>query len=809
MGNNEQDELSKLLKSDTFQPSKDSLDALSQSNAYLKALIQFVTSVIHFNRLDDVLWHLTDDIIGELGFEDCVVYLLDEQSGHLMQRAAYGNKNPQEKQILNPMYLKVGEGIVGQCAEQQTPIKVDDTQLDKRYVVDDLARRSELAVPIICDGQTIGVIDSEHSQPNFYSQHHLDTLVALASVISTKYSNSKAIGELEHTISELEQVKSLQLAVFNIAELVFTTESLDQFYRELHKVLFRLVEAESFFICLYNEAHECLNFPYCYDAEMGGVFDFKITKEQFENSLTAQVILTEKPARFSEQEILELVQKKRVIVKGVIPKSWLGVPFETAEGNRGAVAIQNMNSHRSFDKREQDLLTYVSHQISIAIKRKSDEAMLHHLALHDELSGLPNRTLFIDRLSHALSRDQRNGRYGSAVMFLDLDRFKLVNDSYGHHTGDELIKQVSQRILSCLRKSDTLARLGGDEFGILIEDISESQYLEELAKRILMVVSQPVHTEDARIMTSASIGIVQSNERTLEPSEMVKMADNAMYQAKSRGKSCYVFADSDLQSQALDILSIEREIDNALLNNEFVLYLQPVVELKNKEIVGFETLIRWQHPEKGLIFPDYFLEIAQKSGQIAKIDQYILEVSAALLQRWQNEFSLSYYINVNISGSFLPTELFYQSVSKVMEQFKLNENSLNIEITEQALIHNLSHAHNILKRVKQLGLKIILDDFGTGYSSLSYLHQLPIDVVKIDRSFVMSLDESDTTQSVVKAIISLSHSLNMQVVAEGIEHDTQCTILNQLNACFGQGYLFSKPLPVSEIESKLLSLDKT
>jgi len=790
----EHDSVGKLLKSTSLFSDEQSIDGLTQSNEYLKALIEFVTSVIHINSVEEVVWLLTDRIIGKLGFEDCVVYLVDESTNQLNQVAAYGPKNPVEHQVLDPITLKFGEGVVGACASLKQPILINDTRLEENYIVDDAPRLSELAVPIIYEQKVIGVIDSEHSSSHFYTPHHKNTLEAIASVISTKYANVAAISKLEQTIEKLEEFKTLQQAVFDIAELVYLSSSLDDFYARLHRILLRLVRAESFFICLHNEQEGCLEFPYCFDMEMGGVFDFRIEQKDFPKSMTASVVLSQEPGLYQTQDIQKFWDQKKVLVKGKLPHSWLGIPFTTDDGVKGAVAIQNVNEIVEFTDKDVDLLVYISHQISIALKRKNDEALLQHLALHDDLSGLANRTLFLDRLKHALKRDRRNQHFQTAIMFLDLDRFKLVNDAYGHHMGDRLIKEVSQQIQSCLRSSDTLARLGGDEFAILVEDIDHVILVEQLAQRIIQQLNQPILLDDIPILTSVSIGIAQASQYIQEASEMVKLADNAMYQAKAEGKGRYVLCCTSEKSRVVDVLTIENELANAIKNDEFKLVYQPVLDLNSEKVVGFETLIRWFHPKKGIIYPDYFIDVAEKSGQIVEIDRLVLAKACKKLESWQATSSSSVYLNVNVSSNSLATHDFLSRFQETTNAFQFSKSRLNVEITERALIDNLKQANVLLRSMKQLGHKVILDDFGTGYSSLSYLHQLPIDIVKIDRSFIMSLDEADASISIVRAIISLAQSLNMQVVAEGIEHVTQLTALQQLKAHFGQGYYFYKPL---------------
>ncbi len=775
---------------------EDSPEEMLRSNQHLSALIRFVTSAIDVVSVDELLWLLTDEIVEDLGFEDCIIYLVNPDTGKLAQRAAYGPKNQGGGEVNDPIELEFGQGIVGRCADSQKTVLINDLSTERDYVVDDAVRSSELAVPILHQGRTVGVIDSEHSSVGFYNSQHIGTLQALASIISTKYAKSRVLDELRDTITELEESRLLQQALFDISELTHTTPTLDDFYQRMHEIVGRLIPSDALFVCIMAPDNSLLAFPYCYDATAGGYVDIEIPSERFASSLAAQLVLSEKAKLLQHEELGEMARSSKVMREGDIPYSWLGVPFIN-EDVRGGIVVQNMQSQRAFSETDLDLLTYAARQLSITIARREKDAALRHQALHDELTGLPNRLLFGDRLEHGLERFKRDRAQELAVMFLDLDRFKLINDAYGHSVGDQLLTEISARIQNCLRGADTLARLGGDEFAILLEDVETDEELEACAQRIIDVVGVPVTLDGVVLNTSASIGIAVASDSCEAADELMKLADNAMYRAKARGKACYDFNGRE-EGAFINVLRIEQEIADALKREEFDVVLQPIVAIRERKVMGFEALIRWNHPARGLVMPDSFIDIAEKSGQITEIDQYMLERAARILSAWPAGDGQAPYINVNVSGNSLSLPSLADSVSKLLRRHALPPERLAIEITERALIISIDQARENLQALKSLGCPIVLDDFGTGYSSLSYLQQLPIDVVKIDRSFVSTVQSSHTSHSVVKAIVSLAHTLEMQCLAEGIEQAEQESTLIDLGVELAQGYRYHRPLGLSE-----------
>jgi diguanylate cyclase (GGDEF)-like protein/PAS domain S-box-containing protein len=437
-------------------------------------------------------------------------------------------------------------------------------------------------------------------------------------------------------------------------------------------------------------------------------------------------------------------------------------------------------------------------------KRKDAELKLTFDAMHDVLTGLPNRNLFMDRLQHASDRERRNRNYLFAVLFLDIDRFKVLNDSMGHAMGDEVLIEVASRLSDCLRLGDTVARFGGDEFAILLEDLTGKKEALQVADRIKEKLSLPFHLRGQEIFTSASIGIVFSMTDYDEPEHLLRNADIAMYHAKLNGSACYEVFDGEMYTDAVDRLKMETDLRLALKQEEFHLHYQPIVSVVSGKIVGLETLIRWEHPVNGTIYPDKFINIAEDTGLIVDIGEWVLREACLQLKQWHRQFpSMSdLRVSVNISiKQLLP--MLVENIESILNDIKLKPQSLILEITESMVMENPELVFPILLQLKAMNVELHIDDFGTGYSSLSYLHNLPFDVLKIDRSFINRLSQKGGDMAVVKTISELARSLKMDIIAEGVENENQVRKLKALNCEYMQGYFFSKALDKEEIESVL------
>nr|WP_290220982.1 EAL domain-containing protein [Trichocoleus desertorum] len=440
-------------------------------------------------------------------------------------------------------------------------------------------------------------------------------------------------------------------------------------------------------------------------------------------------------------------------------------------------------------------------------ERKQVEEQLLHDAFHDVLTGLPNRALFIDRLGLAIERSKRPGHNLFAVLFLDLDRFKVINDSLGHMIGDQLLIAIARRLEACLRGGDTVARLGGDEFTILLEDIVDIHDATRIANRIHQALLSPFNLQGQEVFTSVSIGIALSETGYDWPEDLLRDADTAMYRAKSLGRACHEVFDRTMHLRAVELLHLETDLRRAIERQELQLYYQPIVSLTTSRIHGFEALIRWQHPERGLISPAEFIPLAEETGLIVPIGLWVLREACQQTQKWQKQFSDNFplTISVNLSGKQFSQPDLIEQIERVLQQTALEARSLKLEITESVMMENAESATKMLLKLKALGVQLHIDDFGTGYSSLSYLHRFPIDQLKIDCSFVKRLGADDESAEIVRAIVTLAHNLGMHVTAEGVETAEQLMHLRALECEYGQGYFFFQPLPETMVEKLILT----
>jgi diguanylate cyclase (GGDEF)-like protein/PAS domain S-box-containing protein len=445
---------------------------------------------------------------------------------------------------------------------------------------------------------------------------------------------------------------------------------------------------------------------------------------------------------------------------------------------------------------------------------KEAERQIYHQAFHDTLTGLPNRALFMEHLSMAVKRAKRRDDYRFAVLYLDIDRFKLVNDSLGHSVGDRLIEAFADRIQESLRDIDTLGRFGGDEFVILLEDIENYEYASGVADRLQQELKRPFMVKGKEVFAPASFGVVLNTREYDQPEDIIRDADAAMYHAKENGKAQYKIFDKTLHKKALHLLERETDLRKAIHRDEFENHYQPIVDLQTSCLVGFESLIRWNHPQLGLIYPDSFISIAEETGLIVPMTQMIAEQACSHLCHWQDQLQneLKLTMNINLSSKHFLSPTLLDDIKEILNKTGMPPEQLKLEITETALMEDADETIRLVHRLKDLGLKLVIDDFGTGYSSLSYLQRLPIDTLKVDRSFVSRIQsEPDGNRNIVEAIISLAHRLDMIVVAEGVETEKQLAILQEMNCQLGQGYLFSKPLSkpkVDELIENILKLSQ-
>jgi len=705
-----------------------------------------------------------------------------------------------------------------------------------------------LGVPLMQDGYVIGVVSIEdNNRMKGYSEDDLDFLVFIAEHVVTGMLNIQdqdilktaveaRTNELMQYIRDREKAELLQESLFKISELTNDTSiDISEFYSKVHSIVGQLLNASNFYIAKHSPKSELLNFVYYSDQRS------KDSKQDFQprimaNNLTELVIRKRETLLLSQKEIVELYEQGHIDKYNKDTTTWLGVPLIHSGDILGAMVIQSYQNKVVYTEQDADLLNFVSDHICSAIRRrdlivierqthdvleqqvkirtlaledeitqrKLAEEKLTHAASHDNLTGLANRIIFIDLLNHAIASSKRFPERLFSILFLDLDRFKVVNDSLGHHAGDQLLKIVADELLAMVRTKDTVARFGGDEFVILIEDLESQEEAYEVADRITQFLATPFVIENHPVYIGTSIGLLFNNERYDSADTMLRDADTAMYHAKEKGRGRYEVFDSSMHSNIQNALMLEADIREAITNQEFTPYFQPIVQLDTGKITGFEALARWESKNRGFVFPNDFIPLAEDRNLVMPIDLQILEKSCSQLKKWQQQFGCeNLYVSCNLYCDHFFSLSLAKDITTILERIGISPSQLRIELTERALLDNSDVVLENMNALKKLGVKILLDDFGTGYSSLSYLHLFPIDVLKIDRSFITNVHDHVSHQAIIKTIIDLATNLGMETVGEGIESIADANILKKMECNFGQGYYFSKPMKPIDAEKIL------
>jgi len=705
-----------------------------------------------------------------------------------------------------------------------------------------------LGVPLLRGDQVVGgVVVQSYTESARYSERDKALLIYVAQHIQTALERRFAHAELERRVDErtealreanrvlqqqvLERQRGerLQAALFRIAELANTTDSIEDFYAAVHRVVGGLLYARNFYIALLSEDQSELTFAYSVDER-----DPERHSRKLGHGLTEYVLSHGTALLANAEDITQMHERGDIVQMGHKSVCWLGVPLVCAERTVGALVVQTYSAEHRYSLRDQELLTFVSYHIANALERvraaeslkaayaglerrvgertralalanrdlreqiaerERVEARLKYETLHDSLTGLPNRSLLMQRLEQALEQYHADPSRLFAVLFLDLDRFKVINDSVGHLIGDDLLFQAGGRVRACLKSQDVVARLGGDEFGVLLEDVGDTESACHVAGRIINELNAPFRLAAKELFTSTSIGIAVAAPQYRRPEELLRDADSAMYRAKAEGRHRYALFDEGLRQQALTLLEVENDLRRGLTRNEFEPHYQPIVRLADAQVIGYEALMRWRHPQRGLLLPGEFLTVAEESGSSEAIDWQIFD------QVFRDAVALTAdgtFISINLSGRHFRSEDLDRRLLGLLARHGLPAHRLRIEVTERALLENPPDVKRTLQTLRSHGISVALDDFGTGYSSLSYLHQYPLQALKIDQSFVASLAEGDSGGSVavVRAILALAETLSMQVIAEGIETEPQREVLRKLGCECGQGFLFARAQPV-------------
>jgi diguanylate cyclase (GGDEF)-like protein len=699
-----------------------------------------------------------------------------------------------------------------------------------------------LGVPMVRDGQVRGalVVQSYKAGISFSDEDRI-LLQFVGSHILTALERKETKDELEHRVQtrtlelaaanrglqqevlERQRAERLQAALFQLAQLATADIDKGEFYKRVHAVVSKLLNAENFFIALVDKAAGSMAFVFVVDISGEPYLDRPLVRGLSEHVLACGPLLVDRAG------VLHLVQLGLVDIEavGAQAECWLGVPLLVGDEVIGLVAVQSYVEDVVYHLADQELLTFAALQIANSIHRRRSAAALQqanaqleqrveertqelrqqiaqreqiqhqlkHQVMHDPLTGLPNRGFLRDRLDRVLALMQREPSRRCALLYLDVDRFKVINDSLGHLAGDAFLKAIAGRMQGCVREPDVVARLSGDEFAILLEDIEAPATATNVAARMLQVLGMPLQVAGRELEPSVSVGIACGDASYRSADELLRDADIALYRAKELGRKRFELFDETLAKNVVDVLMMEGELRRALQHDQFEPYFQPIHRLDDERVVGYEALIRWNHPQRGLLRPADFIKIAQDSGYVETIDWRLFELACERISRLRDDTT---FLTFNVSALHLRHPDFDCSLLQLLERTGLAPTRVVVEVTEGSLLDDPERVRATLERLRTAGVGAALDDFGTGYSSLSYLHSLPLRILKIDQAFVQELDKGANTNSttVVAAILALARALNIQVIAEGIETQAQLSALMAMGCEMGQGYLLGRPAPI-------------
>ena len=621
-----------------------------------------------------------------------------------------------------------------------------------------------------------------------------------------------------------------------MAEIAASPADIKELYVAIHQQVKQVLRADNFYIALKSDNNYDIDFPYYVDEGIS-----YINAKKRAEILTELVLKTAKPSLIASGQLVTLLENgtfQRVPYvlnydRQNEPQTWLATPLVANEQVFGVVAIQDYHRLDAYHDSDLELIRFIGQHIATAIsqrrakalieqsnealekiveertqelqatnlnlrmqieERRKAESRLYHDAHHDALTKLPNRAMFTDRLTHALRHVRRHPQHSFAVLFIDLDRFKLINDTLGHQAGDKFLVEIAKRLTDCVRDNDVLARLGGDEFVVLLDSLQSQDDVEEVAARIITAIEQPFDIGGNILYSNASIGIALCTPQYQDASEILRDADAAMYQAKSMGRGRYVYFDDSMREQLIASMTLEQELRIAVKSQQFELHYQQISDLGLSSTIGFEALLRWQHPTKGMLTPSEFLFMAEETGLILDIERWILtEVSNQLMQWQENQSYSNAYIAINLSGRYLNQPNQLNELIEQITDLAIEPQRLILEFNESAFTQQPELTLKNLKKLKEFGVKLALDDYGAGMSSFNFLHSYPFEFIKLDRSFTRTLTTNDKHLALVKALHELGNNFGYRLVAEGIESEDLLTKLQAAGCDFGQGYFIAKP----------------
>lgn len=645
---------------------------------------------------------------------------------------------------------------------------------------------------------------------------HLEETVARRTAELSRLNDA-----LRSEVADRERAEHLQSALFQITELSSQPGDMAELFRSLHGIVGELLVALNFYIALFDDATGEVTFPYYVDERLTERPD----PRRGERGFTEYVIRQRRPCLIDSGEARRLESTGEITLQNEVNRSssWLGIPLFEGDTVRGVLAVQSYSTHVSYSLRDQDLLTFVSRHIDTALSRRTAAEAIHianlrlearvqdrtreldvanaklqHENSHDSLTGLPNRSHLQQQLRTAWEAFCEVGQE-LVVMFIDLDRFKMVNDSLGHHSGDQLLVQAADRLRSCMRDSDLLARLGGDEFAVLAYG-APPDVTVAIAERILEAFDLPFFIDSHAVFSSCSIGVVGADRQFHhEPADLLRDADTAMYRVKNAGRDSYAVFNQEVRREVSDQMEQESALRNALKRTDELLpYFQPIIDVESGKILALEALIRWRQPDGRVVAPGQFLPALEGLRLIGRLDFYMLQSVVAILA--QPDHAHWPTVHVNCSSYSITRPEFSSEVLGLLELHGVQPSRICLELTEGALVAEPDLARQAMKHLADNGVSVVLDDFGAGFSSLSYVHQYHFTGLKIDKSFTLELTTSSRSRAIVRAIVRMAESLGLTVVAEGVEDAATLQLLREMGAGQAQGYYFSVPLPQEELD---------